>query len=377
MTLYYAERLFNGVEVIKQCTFCVEHGLIKNISKVKQAPTENCIYLEGLVAAGFIDTQVNGGGGKLFNHEPTFNTLKIMSDAHARFGTTSMLPTVITDSLETMRQAACAIKQAHENQLSTIAGIHFEGPHLSQAKKGIHPASHVRHISDNELKLYEQTSLGKVLLTIAPETVSPDIIKDLVAKGVIVSLGHSNADIETALLAIEAGACATTHLFNAMSGLSARSPGIINAALCDERLTSGIIADLHHVSHHNLKLAYKSIGKQRLMLVTDSMAHTGSDLETLNWLDSRITRNGMRLSLDDGSIAGSCLDMNTAVKNIIEHAKVPTTDALYMASQTPANLIGAAHLGSLQTGLRADFIVLNEQMSVTQTFCAGELLFKE
>jgi N-acetylglucosamine-6-phosphate deacetylase len=356
MTLFYAERLFNGVEVIEQCTFNVEHGLIKDISKVTQAPTENCIYLEGLVTAGFIDTQVNGGGGKLFNHEPTLNTLKIMSNAHARFGTTSMLPTVITDSLEIMQQAASAIEQAHENQLATIAGIHFEGPHLSQAKKGIHPASHVRHISDNELKIYEQISLGKVLLTIAPETVSPDIIKDLVAKGVIVSLGHSNADIETALLAIEAGACATTHLFNAMSGLSARSPGIINAALCDERLTSGIIADLHHVSHHNLKLA---------------------DLETLDWLDSRITRNGMRLSLEDGSIAGSCLDMNTAVKNIIEHAKVPTTDALYMASQTPANLIGAAHLGSLQTGLRADFIVLNEQMSVTQTFCAGELLFKE
>ena len=377
MTLFYAERLFNGVEVIEQCTFNVEHGLIKDISKVTQAPTENCIYLEGLVTAGFIDTQVNGGGGKLFNHEPTLNTLKIMSNAHARFGTTSMLPTVITDSLEIMQQAASAIEQAHENQLATIAGIHFEGPHLSQAKKGIHPASHVRHISDNELKIYEQISLGKVLLTIAPETVSPDIIKDLVVKGVIVSLGHSNADIDTALLAIEAGACATTHLFNAMSGLSARSPGIINAALCDERLTSGIIADLHHVSFHNLKLAFKSIGKQRLMLVTDSMAHTGSDLETLDWLDSRITRNGTRLSLDDGSIAGSCLDMNTAVKNMVEFSKVPTTDALYMASQTPANLIGAAHLGSLQTGKRADFVVLNEQLSVTQTYCAGELLFQE
>lgn len=381
MTIYLAKQLFDGQHIYKDMHMKVEHGQIVGILPALQSSWQADQILNGMVSAGFIDIQVNGGGGALFNDEQTPAALGQIMQGHAKYGTTAMLPTLISDSNEKMRRAADAVREALEASMPGIVGIHFEGPHLSLAKKGIHSAKQVRPISDDDLAIITRKDLGKVLVTIAPENVSPDIIKELVDRGVVVSLGHSGADIDTVLNAINAGAHCFTHLFNAMSGLSAREPGMISAALSDKRVSAGIIPDLHHVHPYNCKLAYQCLGPERLMLVTDAMAHVGSNMQTLPWLDSTITKADNKLTLDDGSLAGSCLDMASAVENmymLLSKGVLPSEqntllkDVLNMASMTPAKLMGLAHLGKLIPRMQADFVLLNQDLKVEASWISGK-----
>jgi N-acetylglucosamine-6-phosphate deacetylase len=381
MTTYFAKRLFDGLQVHDNMHLAVNAGIISSIKKAHLDPLAADAELDGLICAGFIDTQVNGGGGVLFNYEPSIATLVTMLQAHSKYGTTGMLPTLITDSSVVMKAAANAVAEAISEDLQGILGIHYEGPNLSKEKRGIHPANHVRTISDTDLATFTRSDIGKVLVTIAPENVAPDVIADLVNQGVVVSLGHSGANIDQALEAIEAGATCTTHLFNAMSGLTAREPGVINIALSDVRVTSGLIVDLHHVHPQNCALAYQCIGADRLMLVTDAMAHVGSDLQTLAWLDSTITRKDGKLTLEDGSLAGSCLDMNSAVKNMYDLLKQQTrwhkaddilANVLNMASQVPARLLGIQNIGKLNSGNKADFVLLDDNMRIKGCWMNGE-----
>jgi N-acetylglucosamine-6-phosphate deacetylase len=381
MTSYFAKRLFDGLRMHDNMHLDVSKGIICSIKKDHSRHLTADVKLDGLVCAGFIDTQVNGGGGVLFNYDPSLETLVTMLQGHSKYGTTAMLPTLITDSSEVMKRAANAVAEAIATPIYGILGIHFEGPNLSKVKRGIHPSKHVRAISDIDLATFTRSDIGQVLVTLAPENVSPDVITDLVNQGVIVSLGHTGANSDQALSAIEAGATCTTHLFNAMSGLTAREPGLINIALSDLRVTSGLIADLHHVHPQNCALAYQCIGAERLMLVSDAMAHVGSDLQTLAWLDSSITKTAGKLTLDDGSLAGSCLDMNTAVRNMYSLLKqhIRWTDAndllgnvLNMASQVPARLLGIQDRGKLISGNKADFVLLDDNMHIKGCWIHGE-----
>lgn len=380
MKTYFAEQLFDGQRMHNDMHMRVENGKIVAIQSASESPWLADAKLMGLVSAGFIDTQVNGGGGRLFNHQPRLETLKCMVRAHAGYGTTAMLPTLISDSSETMQEAADAVSEAIDIVLPGIVGIHFEGPHLSLVKKGIHPGQQVRPINDADLAIITRKDIGKVFVTVAPESVSEDIIAELTQQGVVVSLGHSGADIDSVLKAIDAGATCFTHLYNAMSGLSARQPGLISAALNDERACAGIIADLQHVHPENCRLAYKCLGSERLMLVTDAMAHVGCDLQTLPWLDSVITRANDKLTLADGSLAGSCLDMAGAVKNMYqvlsrgyadEHKHVLLCDVLNMASQTPANVLGLSDRGQLKIGHQADFVLLDKDLQAQACWING------
>jgi N-acetylglucosamine-6-phosphate deacetylase len=381
MTTYFAKRLFDGLQMHDNMHLVVNAGIISNIKKAHLSPLTAVVELDGLVCAGFIDTQVNGGGGVLFNYEPSIATLVTMMQAHSKYGTTSMLPTLITDSSEVMKAAADAVADAITEGVQGILGIHYEGPNLSKEKRGIHPCDYVRAISDTDLATFTRSDIGKVLVTIAPENLAPDVITDLVTQGVVVSLGHSGATVEQAFAAIQAGATCTTHLFNAMSGLKARDPGLINIALSDVRVSSGLIVDLHHVHPQNCALAYQCIGAERLMLVTDAMAHVGSELQTLAWLDSTITRIQGKLTLDDGSLAGSCLDMNSAVKNMydllkqqprLNNANDLLANVLNMASQVPARLLGIEDIGRLKTGNRADFVLLGDNLLIKGCWINGE-----
>ncbi|MEP0177079.1 MAG: N-acetylglucosamine-6-phosphate deacetylase [Paraglaciecola sp.] len=368
MTWFSAKQFFDGAELHSDYYFEVEKGVISSVS----ASSVVCdAHLDGLVAPGFVDTQVNGGGGVLFNQAPSLASLKSMLSAHRQYGTTTMTPTLITDSLPVMQQAADAIAEAVSENLQGIAGVHFEGPHLSITKRGIHPSEQVRVISDAELNLITRSDLGKVLLTIAPENVGPDVIKDLVSRGLIVSLGHSNADFNTVLAAIEAGATGATHLYNAMSGLQARAPGLIAAVLTDERITSGLIVDLLHVHSANCRLAFKAKSAKGIMLVTDAMAHVGSDLTQLPWLDTVITRDGDKLTTPNGTLAGSCLDMMGAVRRAHQVVGVALTDALYSASNTPAKFLGLENVGHLSIGAQADFVVIDKHLQVDSVFQGG------
>ncbi|GAB2697590.1 N-acetylglucosamine-6-phosphate deacetylase [Aliiglaciecola aliphaticivorans] len=367
-THYHASRFFDGQSIQENLRLTIENGLITSIDKHPQ-PTD--FPLEGLVTAGFIDTQVNGGGGVMFNQRPSLETLRTMRKAHSLFGTTAMLPTLITDNLDCMQSAANAIAQAIKGQEAGILGVHFEGPHLSMPKRGIHSSEQIRPLSEDEMAIFCRQDLGQVVVTVAPENVSQSQIIELVNCGVIVSLGHSNADIDTVLKAIDAGATGFTHLFNAMSGLTARNPGMVAAALQDERVTCGLIADGLHVHPYNCRLAFQCKGWQKLMLVTDAMAHVGAEVETLPWLDTQIIRNGNKLTLADGTLAGSALDMSSAVRNLHQNMGVPLESALKMASLTPAKFLACSNRGKLAVGMQADFVVLDEQLCTLGCWIAG------
>ena len=210
MKHYLAKRLFNGKAILENQYVSIDNGLIQSIAdEPLTTPDET---LEGMLCAGFVDIQVNGGGGLLFNQTPSLSAIKTISKSHATYGTTAMLPTLITDQLPVMHKAADAISESLAEELPGVIGVHFEGPHLSLPKNGIHPKQFIRSVSDRELNILTRSDIGKVLVTIAPENVPPDVITDLVKQGVHVSLGHSNADHETTLAALEAGATCFTHL---------------------------------------------------------------------------------------------------------------------------------------------------------------------
>lgn len=372
MRSYFTKQLFDGTTLHAGARLVVEGHTIKRVETTDVEQNNTDIYLDGLVTAGFIDTQVNGGGGSLLNSDTSVSALSNMVTGHCQFGTTSMLPTLITDSSTKMQSAALAVADAIEHHMPGVIGIHFEGPHLSVPKKGIHPQNHVRGISDADLALFLRKDIGKVMITVAPENVPTDIIKELVSAGVVVSLGHSGADIDCVINAIDAGATGFTHLFNAMSGLTAREPGLIAAALCDERVTSGLIADLHHVHGYNCQFAFRCIGADRLMLVTDAMAHVGSSVDRIPWLDTQIIRDDDKLTLEDGSLAGSCIDMAAAVRNMHQLLNNQLTAVLNMASRVPARFLGLDYLGELTGDKHANFILLNNKMHVQASWINGQ-----
>ncbi|WP_440906470.1 N-acetylglucosamine-6-phosphate deacetylase (plasmid) [Catenovulum sp. SX2] len=365
-------RLFDGKRFVEQPIVTVENGLIADISF--DQPQTEVIELAGLLAPGYIDVQVNGGGGVLFNNVPELATLQTMVAAHANYGTTAMLPTLITDDIEVMQQGADAIAAVIAQQLPGILGVHFEGPHLSVAKKGVHPKEHVRGISEAEWAVFARQDLGIKLVTLAPETVTPTEITRLTELGCIVSIGHSNADYQQAAEAIAAGASGFTHLYNAMSPLSSREPGVVGAALTAEQTYSGIIIDHHHVHPQVAKLAFKCKGADKLVLVTDAMALIGSEQTNFALFGEQVELNGDKLQIATGQLAGSHLSMQQAVQNCVNDLELSLADSLNMASLTPANWLGIAqNYGSLTVGKRADWVVLDTQLNVIQCCIAGQV----
>jgi len=360
-------------------TITCEHGKICSITDATVSELENAY--QGKLIPGYFDTQVNGGGGVLFNHAPSPAVLETMALAHLRFGTTSMLPTIITDNAQTMAQAADAIAEVMaagpECIKALIKGIHFEGPFLSKAKKGVHDEGFIRTPSDVELSTLCRKDLGKVLLTVAPETVSTTFIQEMVAEGVVVAIGHTNASYEQVQAAIDAGATGFTHLYNAMSALTSREPGAVGAALLNETVYCGFIVDHHHLHPKSAELALNIKGAQRAMLVTDAMAHVGSDMERLSFFNTEIVRRGDKLTTPDGkTLAGSCLDMHSAFLNTYNDCAIPFESVSRMASITPARFMGLdSDIGSIAEGKYADFLLLNSANELTHVFSNMRMVF--
>ncbi|WP_338518479.1 N-acetylglucosamine-6-phosphate deacetylase [Alteromonas gracilis] len=357
----------------------VEHGIIKGIADYPFASDEVKASIsqtiKGSVIPGYVDTQVNGGGGVMFNHAPTYESLKVMADAHLKYGTTTLFPTLITDDIHTIERAADAISEALADNHSSIAGIHFEGPHLSVEKKGVHLPRYIRALTDREMATYTRKDIGQVLITVAPENVSVDVIRDLVNHGVIVALGHSNAPYDVVEQALEAGATGFTHLFNAMSPLTSREPGMVGAAMLNNSIC-GIIVDHQHVHPKTVELAYKVKGPNELMLVTDAMAHVGASEDRIAFFDTYITREGDKLTTPDGTLAGSCLDMHSALVNSVNDIKVTLANASVMASTTPA-VFTKIHdrVGDIAIGKAANFVVLDSTNTLCQVWLQGKKRF--
>ena len=363
--------LFDGSNWHSNVELSWQQGLITGIR-----PAGGSVQA-GILVPGFIDLQVNGGGGVLFNTAPTLATLSRMVQAHARFGTSAMLPTVITDSVAVMQQSAEVVAQAIAAKLPGIIGVHFEGPHLAVAKKGVHPAGHIRPLAAAELALYQRTDIGIKLITVAPENVTPQQIKQLTAAGMQVWLGHSNADAATVQQALTAGARGFTHLYNAMSPLTSREPGMVGVALTDSDSWCGIILDGLHLHPTAARLALAAKPKGKIVLVTDAMAPVGTDDTEFAFFGGKVVRDGNKLTNDAGALAGSVLDMASAVRYAIEVLAVEPGEALRMAALYPAEALGCADkYGRLSSGFQADMLLLDHHYQVQHNWIAGSRVFQ-
>lgn len=323
--------------------------------------------------AGFIDVQVNGGGGVLLNKAESVADIERIARAHRAFGTTGLLPTLISDEREVMERAADLVAAAISQGVPGVLGIHFEGPVLNAAKRGVHSAAKLKRIDEAMRALFLRRDLGRVLVTLAPEQVTPEVINELAAGGVTVSAGHSAATFEEMQAAINAGLTGVTHLFNAMEPMTARAPGLIGAALLDPRVFCGVINDTHHVHPAMLKLALAAKGRERLMLVTDAMSVVGTGATSFPFEGETIRLEGGRLTTPGGTLAGSALDMATAVVNSIGHLGAALESAAEMASATPARFLGLAQThGRIAPGYRADLVRMSADFRARKVWIAGE-----
>ena len=371
---YLNARIFTGSRWLEGHAVIIEEGQIAKICAESEIQ-KDCTVDDlggGILAPGFIDIQVNGGGGLLLNEATTLDDLETIATAHRRFGTTSLIPTLITDGWERMTQVAALIREAIAVNLPGIRGVHFEGPYLNEERKGVHDANYIRGLEAEFIDLITAGDLGSVVVTLAPERVPPEIITQLVEAGIRVSAGHSNASYEQARDALEAGLSGFTHLYNAMPPMLKRAPGIVGAALNDRNSFCGIINDGHHVHPAVLKAAIAARGADHMMLVTDAMAAVGTDLTHFSLGKQEIWVKDGRCETENGTLAGSHLDMAAAVRNAVTLLDQPIETALNMASGVPARFLGLDKiLGRIAEGYAADMVLLDADFAVKKSWIAG------
>lgn len=325
-----------------------------------------------LLLPGFIDVQVNGGGDVLFNDAPTVETIRRIGAAHRRYGTTGFLPTLISDELEVMRAAIEATAAAIDAGVPGVLGIHLEGPYIAPERRGAHDAARFRVPDAREIELVCSLRNGATLLTLAPERVAPELVREFVARGVVVCIGHSAATYEQARAALDAGARGFTHLYNAMSPLQGRAPGVVGAALEDRESWCGLIADGHHVHAASLRVALAAKPRGKLLLVTDAMPPVGGGSDTYTLASETITCRDGRCESADGVLAGSALDMAGAVRNAVATLGVDLAEAARMASTYPADFLGLTQSrGRIAPGRRADLVELDANLEVRRTWIGG------
>ena len=327
----------------------------------------------GYLLPGFIDTQVNGGGGVLFNDDPSVATIRTIAAAHRRFGTTSLLPTLISDDLAVIARAIDAVRTAISSNVAGVIGVHLEGPFLNEARKGTHDASKFRVLDKSVLALLSSLKIGRTIVTLAPEMTTPGMIASLAAQGLVISAGHTNATFAEMKNALHHGVTGFTHLFNAMSPLGSREPGVVGAALLDENSWCGIIVDGHHVSSAALQIALRCKRHNRFMLVTDAMANVGTT-QTSFLLQGKkiIVRDGTCVD-EQGTLSGSALDMASAVRNAVAMLGVGLAEAVQMASTYPAEFLGLGdELGRIAPGYRANLVLADDQLNVLDTWIDGQ-----
>jgi N-acetylglucosamine-6-phosphate deacetylase len=368
-----AARLFTGDAMLCDSALLIEAGRIRDVCKAADIPAEvpvERLAPDLILAPGFIDVQVNGGGGVLFNNSPDLPTLRTIARTHRRFGTAALLPTLITDTPEKMRAAVGAVRAALADGEAGILGLHLEGPFLNTTRKGVHPEALIRGMTEGDCRFLCQEAPRPLLVTLAPERVGTAAIAQLAASGVIVAIGHSAASWEEAKAALDAGARGFTHLFNAMPPLAGRAPGPVGAALLSDGF-AGIIADGHHVHPANLRLALRTKGAERLLLVTDAMASVGSDIGSFQLHGQTVLVTAGRLTTENGVLAGAHLDMADAVRNAMGLMGAPFIDALRMATATPADFLGLRDRGRLVRGAVADAIAITDEIAISGVWMAG------
>jgi N-acetylglucosamine-6-phosphate deacetylase len=326
-----------------------------------------------LLLPGFIDSQVNGGGGVLFNDAPSVETIRQIGRAHRRYGTTGFMPTLISADLDVVARAIGAARSAIHAAVPGVLGIHIEGPFINVERKGVHDQAKLRELDSSAVGLLTSLGAGRTLVTLAPEMTKPEIIRKLTTSGVIVSAGHTNATYAQVVTALQHGLTGFTHLFNAMSQLTGRKPGVVGAALESTDSWCGIIVDGQHISPVVLRLSLRCKPSSRFMLVTDAMPSVGTDARSFKLGGRDIIVSGNVCIDEDGRLAGSNIDMASCVRNAISLLGVSLPEAVRMASLYPAEFLGLAHeLGRIEPGYRANLVLADEKLNVLETWIEGQ-----
>jgi N-acetylglucosamine-6-phosphate deacetylase len=370
-----AARLFDGTEMLTGRAVLLDGDRIAGIVAPGAVPpgTETIELAEHhLLAPGFVDLQVNGGGGVLFNDAPDATTLRHIAAAHARAGTTALLPTLISGTRGQLRGALAAARAALAAGVPGVAGLHLEGPFIAAARRGIHPAAAITAMTGDDLDLLCAPFPAPLLLTLAPETVQAAHIHLLVASGVTVFAGHTDATYDQAIAGLQAGITGFTHLYNAMSGLVARAPGAVGAALDRAGSFAGIIVDGHHTHYASLRIAFAAKGANALLLVSDAMSTAASGCTGFTLNGERVRLHEGRLVNDAGTLAGAHLTMADAVRNAVRQAGLPLAAVLRMATSTPARAIGLADRGRIAAGCLADLVALDDDLRVAGVWQQGQ-----
>lgn len=374
-------RLFDGQRWHEGTALLVERGAVTGLASERDLPRgmPSVALDSGLLVPGFVDLQVNGGGGIMLNDRQDVEIIRTICAAHAPFGTTALLATLITDTPETTARAVEAGAAALTEGVPGLLGLHLEGPHLSLARKGAHDPRLIRPMTQADLAFLIGTKrrVPALYSTVARESVEPDQVKALAEAGIVVSIGHTDTTCDGATEMAEAGARAVTHLFNAMSQIGSREPGVAGAALDIGGLSAGLIADGVHVDPRTIALALRAKkGPGRIFLVTDAMATLGTEMTSFTLNGRTIHRRDGSLRLADGTLAGADLDMISAVRFMHRQIGLPLEEALRMASLYPAEVMGVSgRMGRLGSGTDASFVHLDDDLAVQGVWIKGEQVF--
>lgn len=375
-------RIFDGDDWHEGAALVVRDGLVEAMLPLGALPGDIRVIDigGGMLVPGFVDIQVNGGGGVMLNDHPDVASIETICRAHAPFGTTALLPTLITDTPAITAAAIAAGEAAALQKVPGFLGLHLEGPHLSIARKGAHGPALIRPMTDADqaMLMAARRKLPVLLTTIAPESVDPARVTALAKAGIVVSLGHSDTGHATAKAFAEAGASVVTHLFNAMSQIGNREPGLAGAALDIGTLSAGLIADGIHVHPATIRIALDAKqGPGRIVLVTDAMATIGTDMTSFTLNGRTIYRKDGSLRLADGTLAGADLDMISAIRFMHRTVGLDLSEALRMASLYPAQAIGQSHrLGRFANGTAADIVALSDDLGIGSVWIGGDKVFE-
>ena len=372
-------QLFSGKEFFDNRALLIDGENIIDVINEHDIPNNFEIQKlnGGILSPGFIDLQVNGGGGKLFNNSPDKESLNAIIEAHQHFGTTSIMPTVISDSLNVLKRCATTISEEIENNKSLL-GVHIEGPFFNVKYRGVHQKQYINTINSDYLNLFESLQDFPVMLTLAPECISTKQLKHLKSLGFKILAGHTDASYDQLEEAIKYGLDGFTHLFNAMGQISAREPGVVGSALTFDNATASIIVDLHHVHPSLIQMAYKQKPQGKLFFVSDSMATIHHGEPSFELYDEVVSESNGRIINSEGKLAGSSITQIDAIKNAYQSCNIPLNEALAMASRYPAEYLGVAnYLGSLKSGYRADLTHFDLDFQVQNVWIAGKQLKQE
>lgn len=367
-------KLFNGIDFIENKALLIEDQHIAGIVNKDAIPTDFQVKKldGGILSPGFIDLQVNGGGGKLFNNSPDKESLNTIISAHQYFGTTSIMPTVISDSLNILQKCTDTISNEIDNNHSLL-GIHIEGPFFNVKYRGVHQKQYINTINASYLNLFETLDKFPVMLTLAPECISIKQLKHLNSLGFKILAGHTDANYDQLEEAVKYGLDGFTHLFNAMGQISAREPGVVGSAFDFDETSASIIVDLHHVHPSLINLSFKQKPKGKLFFVSDSMATINHGEPSFELYDEVVSESNGRIINSEGKLAGSSITQIDAIKNAYQKCSIPLESAISMATLYPAEYLGVSdYIGQLKKGYRADLAHFNSNFHVQNVWLAGK-----